>query len=103
MFYYDISSGSGDSYRTLGSGSNDRMCMDAPGSASYATFVGNVKWHRTFQADPVMASASQTYRASAYASGQYSSYSSREYYARAVWNHSGDLAGQPSGYVRICD
>lgn len=102
VFYYDLSSGSGNSNREWGTASNDRMCMDAPGSSSYATFVGNVKWHRTFLADPNMASAARAYRDSAYSSGQYYSASDREFYARATWNYSGDLAGQPSGYVEIC-
>lgn len=85
-----------------GSNTNDQMCMDAPGSTSSATFVGHVKWNRTFQADPIMASGARAYKDSAHVSAKYYSYSSREYYARSTWNYSGNLPGQPSGYVRVC-
>lgn len=103
VFYYDLSSGNGGSYLKWGSGSNDRMCMDAPGSSSYATFVGHVYWHRTFLSDPAQVSGARAYSDPAMASGQYSSYTSREYYSHSTWNWSGNLTGQPSGYVEICD
>lgn len=103
VFYYDVSSGFGNSYNKWGSASNDRMCMDAPGSSSHATFVGGVYWHRTFLTDPLQVNAARNYSDPAYMSGQYPSYSNREYYSRSTWNYSGDLAGKPSGHVSICD
>ena len=100
-FFYDRSSGNGDSNNFAGYGTA-RLCADAPGATSTYSFGANYRHNRTGIPDETLKSALLKYSDAAYTSTTFSTSSGASYHTNADWTYAGDLPGEPSGYSRAC-
>lgn len=99
VFYYDISSGNGDSNDFNGYGSA-ALCADAPGASSPNTFGAAFVRNRTGLPDSTVSSFDRAYSQAQYTGGSFSTSGSDRFHTNAGWSYAGALPGSPNGFSR---
>ena len=99
VFFYDISSGNGDSNDFSGFGSA-ALCADAPGATSVNTYGASFIQNLTARPDQVRLSFDSSYRSPQVIKGNTSTSSSNRFHTNAGWSYAGNQAGAPNGFSR---
>lgn len=99
VFFYDISSGNGDSNNFSGYGSA-ALCADALGATSNNTFEASFVRNRTGLPDSTVQSFDRAYSQSQYTQGNFGTSSGDRFHTNAGWSYAGALPGSPNGFSR---